>query len=204
MSGVRKREEEGRFTEPLIMVWCLVALWGFCIISGCTITIPPAVIDAITNAPPAAITNAMPTTKPATTSCGCDLTKPATVFASPVHGQDEAAVGAWLRQRWVDGKRDSCDGLPRDVRPQALNPSGRGPYNWKWAILGGGVRIEFNDKGEMRAICGDVPVDGQVQRWHVAGCTNTEEGKKAADWTPMEPGVWVKQKHFVCFEIRNK
>jgi hypothetical protein len=56
----------------------------------------------------------------------------------------------------------------------------------------------------MAVTCGDVTVDGQTQRWHVVGCTNTEEGRKAADWTPMTPGVMVKQKHFVCFEIRNK
>ena len=144
-----------------------------------------------------------PVVTPSPASCGCDLSKPASVFASPVHGPDEAAVGAWLRQRWVDGKRDSCDGLPRDVRPQALNPSGRGPYNWKYAITEGGVKIRFD--GDMMAVtCGDVTVDGQTQRWHVVGCTNTEEGRKAADWTPMTPGVMVKQKHFVCFEIRNK
>jgi hypothetical protein len=144
-----------------------------------------------------------PADKPATggPACSCDLSKPLTIFASPVHGQDEAAVGAWLRQRWVDGKRDSCDGLPRDVRPQALNPSGRGPYNWKYAITEGGVKIRF-EGDQMAVSCGDVTVDGQSQRWHIVGCTDTEEGRKAADWTPMEPGVLVGKKHFVCFEIR--
>jgi hypothetical protein len=133
--------------------------------------------------------------------CTCDLSKPCAVFASPVHGANESEVGAWLRQRWVDGKRDSCDGLPRDVRPQALNPSGKPPFNWKYGITDGKIGIRF--EGDMMAVmCGDVTVDGQTQRWHVVGCTNTEEGRKAADWTPMTPGVMITKKHFVCFEIR--
>jgi hypothetical protein len=148
-------------------------------------------------------TNMVPVTvKPdAAKGCGCDLSKPCVVFASPVHGEDEAAVGAWLRQRWVGGKRDSCDGLPRDVRPQALNPSGKGPFNWKYGITDGKIGIRF-EGDNMAVTCGDVTVDGQTQRWHVVGCTNTEEGRKAADWKPMQPGVMTAKKHFVCFELR--
>jgi hypothetical protein len=190
-----------------VLVACADAL-AILLVTGCTTVDVNTVIDALTNVPPSVVTNVIPVVtnvvpvvdnKPV--SCGCDLSKPATVFASPVHGADESAVGAWLRQRWVDGKRDSCDGLPRDVRPQALNPSGKGPFNWKYAITDGKVGIRF-EGNNMAVTCGDVIVDGQTQRWHIVGCTNTEEGRKAADWTPMTPGVMTTKKHFVCFEIR--
>lgn len=185
-------------TGIIAVIWCVG------IISGCN-TILPAVIDAATNTPPAAVTNLVPVVKkPVTTSCGCDLSKPPAIFASPVHGQDEAAVGAWLRQRWVDGFRDHCDGLPQDVRPNALNPSGRGPFNWKYGITDGRISIKFDGKGNMMLGCGDVPVDGQVQRWHFVGTTDLEEGRKGADFKEALPNEWTPKKHRACFDIRNK
>lgn len=159
---------------------------------------------ALSNKPPAVVsvlTNSIPTVKPeASAGCGCDLSKPLALFASPVHGLTEKEVGeGWLRPRWASGTDDSCGGLPHDVRPRALTPSGKS-FGWKYAITKGAIKIRF-EGNQMAISCGDVTVDGMTQRWHFVGTSDhtSKEGWKdckAGELTPIRKHAW--------FEVRSK
>ena len=146
------------------------------------------------------VTNMIPVTvKPdAAQGCGCDLSKPLAIFASPVHGKNETEVKAWLRQRWASGIADNCNGLPRDVRPKAALPSGKGGLSWKYGIIDGKLKIRF-DGDNMALSCGDVTVDGLTQRWHFIG-TSTHEDKRG--WKDCKPGELTPVDKWAWFEIR--
>ena len=154
-------------------------------------------LEGKTNAP--ALPPILRPATPATTDCGCDLSKPRAVFASPVHGATEGDVSQWLYDRWKGGTDDSCGGLPHDVRPRAICPSGKS-FGWKYAITKGFIKIRFDGKGNMMIDDGKVDVDGLVQGWHLIGSSNStsKEGWKdikAGEWTPIRKHIW--------FELRN-
>ena len=131
--------------------------------------------------------------------CGCDLTKPRAVFGVPVLGATEAKVGEWLRARWARGTDDSCGGLPHDVRPRALCPSGKS-FGWKYAITKGYIKIRF--EGDNMAIsCGDVTVDGLTQRWHFVG---TSDHTSKEGWKDCKPGELTPIRKHAWFEVRSK
>jgi hypothetical protein len=145
------------------------------------------------------VTNMMPAVvKPDAEGCGCDLSKPLAIFASPVHGKNETEVKAWLRQRWASGIADNCNGLPRDVRPKAVLPSGKGGLSWKYGIIDGKLKIRF-DGDNMALSCGDVTVDGLTQRWHFIG-TSTHEDKRG--WKDCKPGELTPVDKWAWFEVR--
>lgn len=132
--------------------------------------------------------------------CGCDLSKPRAVFGVPVLGATESKVGDWLRARWASGTDDSCGGLPHDVRPRAICPSGKS-FGWKYAITKGFIKIRFDDKGNMAISCGDVPAEGLTQRWHFVG---TSDHTSREGWRDCKPGEWTPIAKHAWFEIRNK
>ena len=148
-----------------------------------------------------AVTNMVPVaTQPdATKGCGCDLSKPLAVFGVPVLGATESKVGYWLRKRWASGTDDSCGGLPHDVRPRAICPSGKS-FGWKYAITKGYIKISF-EGNNMAISCGDVTVEGLTQRWHFVG---TSDHTSREGWKDCKPGEWTPIAKHAWFEIRNK
>ena len=137
------------------------------------------------------------TDKPATGNCGCDLSKPRAIFGVPVLGATESKVGDWLRARWASGTDDSCGGLPHDVRPRAICPSGKS-FGWKYAITKGFIKIRF-EGNNMAISCGDVTVDGLTQRWHFVG---TSDHTSREGWKDCKPGEWTPIAKHAWFEIR--
>jgi hypothetical protein len=135
--------------------------------------------------------------RPATKGCGCDLSKPRAVFGVPVLGATESKVGEWLRARWASGTDDSCGGLPHDVRPRAICPSGKS-FGWKYAITKGFIKIRF-EGNNMAISCGDVTVDGLTQRWHFVG---TSDHTSREGWKDCKPGEWTPIAKHAWFEIR--
>lgn len=191
-----------RFTFGSMAFIAILILFTGCAMYDASIVAIHDSIDAVKKCDkptlPPVITNALPTTvKPE--GCVCDLSKPLALFASPVHGTTEAQIREWLRARWVAGKRDSCDGLPKDVRPKAILPSGKA-VSWKYGITDGKIPISFNGD-TMTLGCGDVAVDGLTQRWHFVG-TSTHEDKRG--WLDAKPGVATPIDKWAWFEVRNK
>ena len=158
--------------------------------------VPDIVTPPVADRPATGTTDHIPD---ATKGCGCDLSKPRAVFGVPVLGATESKVGGWLRARWASGTDDSCGGLPHDVRPRAICPSGKS-FGWKYAITKGfiGIRFEGNN---MALSCGDVTVDGLVQRWHFVG---TSDHTSREGWKDCKPGEWTPIAKHAWFEIRNK
>ena len=145
---------------------------------------------------PQALTNVIPATvKPE--GCGCDLSKPRAIFGVTVLGATESKVGEWLRKRWASGTDDSCGGLPHDVRPRAICPSGKS-FGWKYAITKGYIKIRF-EGNNMAISCGDVTVEGLTQRWHFVG---TSDHTSREGWKDCKPGEWTPIAKHAWFEIR--
>lgn len=99
-----------------ILMGGVLTIMGFCL-GGCSITIPPAVIDAVvaaqTNSPalPPSLTNIVPATAQAE-ACGCDLTLPLC---------DPPYTPLWLDQQGNDTECPLPHGM--DIRGKCLYPS---------------------------------------------------------------------------------
>lgn len=194
-------------SKLVVLILCgVVALSGCRTMKNVFVFTHDAIDEALngqTNAPslPPALTNIVPVAvTPAPADCGCDLSKPRAIFASPVHGKTEKEVGEnWLRPRWASGTDDSCGGLPHDVRPRAICPSGKS-FGWKYAITKGAIKIRL-EGNNMALSCGDVTVDGLTQRWHFVG---TSDHTSREGWKDCKPGVLTTIAKHAWFEVYEK
>ncbi len=122
-------EEEKRILTVAMWATGIIAtIWCVGLIAGCTITIPPAVVDAVqalTNQPPAVtppVVVAPPTADP--TPATVDVTKPLTMPLRS-HGS-EADVDRWL----AAGGAPECGGISPDIRAMLIRPNGK---TWGYA-----------------------------------------------------------------------
>jgi hypothetical protein len=135
-------------------------------------------------------------------ACSCDLTKPIAIPLVPYLGADDKAVNAKLYADYKAGIENGCGGLPGDVRPLLIRPSG-GTFGYKHVILKGGVRVAINGS-KMTVTCGDF----QGQRFHIIGGSDHEAPSNGAhpstlqDWQPITPGAACGKKHFIYLEAR--
>ena len=196
--------------------------WGLCVmsvlvillvaLSGCTVTIPPAVIDAVQDAakkadqkPPVVVTpepQKPPVVEPGPVPVDVSGMKQVTPLV-PFLGPDDAAVDAKLYADWKAGIDNGCGGLPGDVRPLGIRLNGK-TFGWKDVIISGAVKIRLN--GERMTITNG---EYQGQLWVVQGASDHEmppNGKPETlpDWTPLQSGVEGPRKHFAYFKTYVK
>lgn len=120
----------------------------------------------------------------------------------PLMGKTDSEVNENLRQRWASGHQDSCGGLPGDIRPLLVRPSG-GTFGWKYIIT------DRQSDGPSIVLDGDYMTvtsgNYKGQRFEVYGKSDHEwdNGKIPVDFVAIKSGERTIRKHFVSFRAYN-